>query len=105
MTDMKNSKFVLLPIIAAGAMLVFVGSQPAWASDSTRSPVDLLVGRIKTYIISCEQVISRQPAFVKRCADEKTKLLAEQKNLGVSDKTIDEKLNRGPQSRGGWRWP
>lgn len=105
MTDKKIRKFIQLLTISACATAVFVVSQPAWAGDSIKPPVDALVARIKTYIVSCEQVISRQPAFVKRCADEKATLLTEQKNLGVSDQTINEKLNSGPQSRGGWRWP
>jgi hypothetical protein len=105
MTYGKFRKFIGPPIIAASALFFLNAVQPLWADDAVKSPLDSLVVQIKKHIMSCDQVISRQPDFVKRCADEKAKLLAEQKQLGVSDQTIDNELNSGPQTRGGWRWP
>lgn len=105
MTDERNRNFNQLPIIIAGATFASVVSLSTWAASPPPSPVDSLVARIKAHIVSCDQVISRQAAFVQKCADEKAKLVAEQKGLGVSDTTINEKLNSGPKTRGGWRWP
>jgi hypothetical protein len=93
-----NGRILALAVVSlTGTALPFVVSAQEGPSSSQ---VDALVEDINAHKQLCGKVTDKQSALFHQCANEETSLLARQKELGVSNKDLNSKL----QTRG-WRWP
>ena len=74
---------------------------PLWAQTGASSAqVDALVEDINAHKQLCGKVTDKHAALFHQCANEEASLIERQKELGVSNKDLNSKL----QTRG-WRWP
>jgi hypothetical protein len=52
----------------------------------------------------CSQVSADQTDLVQKCSNEKTSLIQQQHDLGLTDAQVNDRLSGGVKTRG-WRWP
>jgi hypothetical protein len=93
-------------MFALSATLLSPASSWAQADNSAASSAQVatLVDEIKAHFTLCDPVGPSQATLYQQCANEKAGLVARQKQLGVSDETINAKLTNGAATRG-QRWP
>ena len=90
------------------ALITVALEPPAAAQTAGPSPaaVDALVSDIKAFLQRCGNLDPSQTDAVQKCTSDHAALVTRQQKLGVSNKTVVDKLTAGVATRG-WRdpWP
>jgi hypothetical protein len=89
-----------LGAVLAAAMSVCAPLAKADETTSSPTQINKLLEEINAYETLCSNVTAKDEALYRQCAAKQAPLLKRQKQLGVSNKDVNGKL----QTRG-WRWP
>jgi hypothetical protein len=99
-----SQRLALAGLIGFGSVLL--AAAPSLAADSTAqsAQIDSFISDVRAHMQMCSQVSADQTDLVQKCSNEKTSLIQQQHDLGLTDAQVNDRLSGGVKTRG-WRWP
>jgi hypothetical protein len=99
-----SQRLALAGLIGFGSM--FLVAAPTLAADlaAQSAQIDSFISDIRAHMQMCSQVSADQTDLVQKCSNEKTALIQQQHDLGLTDAQVNDHLSGGVKTRG-WRWP